>query len=33
MAFEELARRVVQQIESGTIGQTHGHDHEHAHTH
>jgi len=35
MAFEELARRVVKQIESGTAGHTHGHghDHEHAHTH
>ena len=34
MAFEELARRVVKQIESGMPGHTHEHhDHDHAHTH
>jgi ATP-binding protein involved in chromosome partitioning len=37
-AFRELARQVVQQVESGMAGHTHGHDahdhdHEHAHTH
>jgi ATP-binding protein involved in chromosome partitioning len=41
MAFKELARQVVQQVESGMPGHTHGqghdhehdHDHDHAHTH
>jgi ATP-binding protein involved in chromosome partitioning len=38
MAFKELARQVVQQVESGMAGHTHDahdhdHDHEHAHTH
>jgi len=36
MAFKELARQVVQQVESGTAGHTHpvhDHDHDHAHTH
>jgi ATP-binding protein involved in chromosome partitioning len=39
MAFTECARQIVQQVESGTEGQTHGsgdhhhHDHDHAHTH
>jgi ATP-binding protein involved in chromosome partitioning len=33
MAFEELARRIVAQIESGMPGHTHDHGHEHAHTH
>ena len=39
-AFKELARQVVEQLESGTAGHTHGpdehhphHDHDHAHTH
>ena len=40
MAFKELARQVVQQVESGMAGHTHDahdhdhdHDHDHAHTH
>jgi ATP-binding protein involved in chromosome partitioning len=36
-AFRELARTIVKQIESGSVGHTHDHqhdhDHEHAHTH
>jgi ATP-binding protein involved in chromosome partitioning len=41
-AFRELARQVVEQVESGMAGHTHGadehhhdhaHDHDHAHTH
>jgi ATP-binding protein involved in chromosome partitioning len=32
-AFREIARRVVQQVESGMAGHTHDHDHDHAHTH
>ncbi|HEX9161327.1 MAG TPA: Mrp/NBP35 family ATP-binding protein [Thermoanaerobaculia bacterium] len=34
-AFTECARQIVEQINSGTAGQTHGaqHDHDHAHTH
>jgi ATP-binding protein involved in chromosome partitioning len=31
-AFNELARQIVEQVESGTEGHTH-HDHDHAHTH
>jgi ATP-binding protein involved in chromosome partitioning len=30
-AFREIARQVVEQVESGLAGHTHGHDHEHAH--
>jgi len=38
MAFKELARQVVQQVESGMAGHTHDahdhdHEHDHAHTH
>jgi len=33
MAFRELARQVVQQVESGMEGHTHGHDHDHDHDH
>jgi hypothetical protein len=33
MAFRELARQVVQQVESGMAGHTHGHDHDHDHDH
>ena len=33
LAFKELARQVVQQVESGMAGHTHELDHEHAHTH
>ncbi len=33
MAFKELARQVVQQVESGTAGHTHGHGHDHDHEH
>jgi hypothetical protein len=39
-AFKELARQVVEQLESGMAGHNHGpdeqhhhHDHDHAHTH
>lgn len=33
-AFNEVARLIVEQVESGTEGHTHGaHDHDHAHTH
>ncbi|MBV8518075.1 MAG: Mrp/NBP35 family ATP-binding protein [Acidobacteria bacterium] len=32
-AFRELARQVVEQLESGMAGHTHGHDHEHDHHH
>jgi ATP-binding protein involved in chromosome partitioning len=30
-AFSELARQIVQQVESGMAGYTHDHDHAHAH--
>jgi len=33
MAFRELARQVVEQVESGMSGHTHGHDHDHDHDH
>lgn len=34
MAFTELARQIVQQVQSGTAGHTHDHhDHDHAHAH
>jgi ATP-binding protein involved in chromosome partitioning len=33
LAFRELARQVVEQVESGLAGHTHGHDHEHDHDH
>jgi ATP-binding protein involved in chromosome partitioning len=33
MAFQELARQVVEQLESGLAGHTHGHDHDHDHAH
>ena len=36
LAFKDLARQVVEQLESGMAGHTHGthdHNHEHAHTH
>ena len=33
LAFKELARQVVEQVESGTAGHTHGHDHDHDHEH
>jgi ATP-binding protein involved in chromosome partitioning len=34
LAFNEVARLIVQQVESGTEGHTHGaHDHDHAHIH
>lgn len=33
LAFKELARQVVQQVESGMAGHTHGHDHDHHHDH
>jgi ATP-binding protein involved in chromosome partitioning len=33
LAFRELARQVVEQVESGLAGHTHGHDHEHEHEH
>jgi ATP-binding protein involved in chromosome partitioning len=32
-AFRELARHVVEQVQSGMAGHTHGHDHEHDHHH
>src|SRR5438445_7965228 len=32
-AFTSIAAKVVAQIESGSVGHTHGADHEHAHTH
>ena len=32
-AFTSIAAKVVEQIESGQVGHTHGVDHEHAHTH
>jgi ATP-binding protein involved in chromosome partitioning len=32
-AFRELARQVVEQVESGMSGHTHGHDHDHDHDH
>jgi ATP-binding protein involved in chromosome partitioning len=32
-AFLELARQVVQQVESGMAGHTHAHDHDHDHAH
>ncbi|HEY0141643.1 MAG TPA: Mrp/NBP35 family ATP-binding protein [Thermoanaerobaculia bacterium] len=32
-AFRELARGVVEQVESGMAGHTHGHDHDHDHHH
>ena len=32
-AFRELARSVVDQVESGMEGHTHGHDHDHDHDH
>ncbi len=32
-AFRELARQVVEQVESGSAGHTHGHDHDHDHDH
>ena len=32
-AFSELARQIVQQVESGMAGHTHDHDHDHAHAH
>ena len=33
IAFKELARQVVEQVESGMAGHTHGHDHDHDHDH
>ncbi len=33
LAFRELARQVVEQVESGMAGHTHGHDHDHDHQH
>jgi ATP-binding protein involved in chromosome partitioning len=33
MAFRELARQVVDQVQSGMAGHTHGHDHDHDHHH
>jgi ATP-binding protein involved in chromosome partitioning len=33
LAFMELARQVVQQVESGMVGHTHDHDHDHDHDH
>ena len=33
LAFKELARQVVEQVQSGTAGHTHGHDHDHHHDH
>jgi ATP-binding protein involved in chromosome partitioning len=33
LAFMELARQVVQQVESGSPGHTHAHDHDHHHDH
>ena len=33
LAFKELARQVVEQVESGMAGHTHDHDHEHDHDH
>ena len=33
LAFKELARQVVEQVQSGTAGHTHGHDHDHDHHH
>jgi ATP-binding protein involved in chromosome partitioning len=33
MAFRELARMVVEQVQSGMPGHTHGHDHDHDHAH
>ncbi|MGZ5446895.1 MAG: Mrp/NBP35 family ATP-binding protein [Thermoanaerobaculia bacterium] len=33
LAFRELARQVVEQVESGMPGHTHGHDHDHDHDH
>jgi ATP-binding protein involved in chromosome partitioning len=32
-AFRELARKIVKQIDDGTLGHTHDHDHDHAHAH
>jgi len=32
-AFRELARQIVQQVESGMAGHTHDHEHDHAHAH
>ena len=32
-AFRELARQIVQQMESGMAGHTHDHHHDHAHAH
>jgi ATP-binding protein involved in chromosome partitioning len=32
-AFRELARHVVEQVQSGMAGHTHGHDHDHNHDH
>jgi ATP-binding protein involved in chromosome partitioning len=32
-AFRELARQVVEQVQSGMAGHTHGHDHDHDHDH
>ena len=33
LAFREVARQVVEQVESGMPGHTHGHDHDHDHDH
>jgi ATP-binding protein involved in chromosome partitioning len=33
MAFREVARQVVEQVQSGMSGHTHGHDHDHDHDH
>ena len=33
LAFKELARQVVEQVESGMAGHTHGHPHDHEHDH
>jgi ATP-binding protein involved in chromosome partitioning len=33
LAFKELARQVVEQVESGMEGHTHGHGHDHDHDH
>lgn len=33
IAFKEIARQIVEQVESGTAGHTHGHGHHHDHDH
>jgi ATP-binding protein involved in chromosome partitioning len=33
IAFKEIARQIVKQVESGMEGHTHDHDHEHGHDH